>query len=268
MLEDLHETLHITQNISGIPAFKMKFFKEIVCAAWKKSDDKHLTTKQICDFYKEKTNKSMNSQNLRKRYLAELINNGLVEEENSTEDKREKWYYPLIDTEVETKVEVELQLTKAVPKGIPKTENKVLEDDVVLQYNAVLEGQYHNFSYPFAIKPSKNFTNIPENWLKFEILALTKYGTGLDKIELHDSSNNKLSIDQFVDLYEKSDSLVPYFRKPNFKTYCSEMFGNMQYFDGNGKKSENNCGTGGSSTALYHSTAFFDVVVKEVINNK
>jgi hypothetical protein len=247
MLEDLHETLHITQNVSGIPTFKMALFKNIICQLWTKSEDKHLTTRQICDYYKTQTGKHMSSSNLRKRYLTELVNAGLVEEETSTEDKREKWYYPLIDSEVKTKVEI--QLVK------PSTEQKG-DKNARPGTNMGLEAMSHNFSYPFAIKPSKNLINIPENWLKFEILALTKYGTGLDKIVLQDSGNNRLSIDQFVDLYEKNDRLVPYFQKPNFKSYSSGIFGNMQCLDGNGKNSENNCGTGGSSTALYHSTAF------------
>ena len=63
--EDLHEVLHITQNLSGIPPFKLKVFKEVFLSLYnsKQSPDKSednskqetitaLTTKQLCEYYK------------------------------------------------------------------------------------------------------------------------------------------------------------------------------------------------------------------------
>lgn len=216
-LEDLNETLHITQNVNGIPSYKMRIFKDVICEKYKENGMLPLTARAICEYYKRKTGRTMNSENLRKRYLAELINNGLIEEETSSEDKRQKNYYPLVDLDANA---ADLHVKNTGQTG--------------------LESQSVNFSHPFVIKLPKNCTNIPENWLTFEILTLGNYGTGLDKIQLHDPSRNKLSIRQFVEVYEKTDRLVLYFSKPNFTSYHSEVFGDIKYLDSNIKKDAGN----------------------------
>ncbi|MGC2685944.1 MAG: hypothetical protein WA323_29175, partial [Candidatus Nitrosopolaris sp.] len=97
--EDLHEVLHITQNLSGIPPYKLKFFKEVflpLCKS-KQSPDKDnnkqeriiaLTSRQLCEDYKEKTSKTITTNNLKQNYLNEFISNGLIDEEESILDKR------------------------------------------------------------------------------------------------------------------------------------------------------------------------------------
>jgi hypothetical protein len=118
-----------------------------------------------------------------------------------------------------------------------------------------LGDQSVNFSHPFAIKLPKNCTNIPENWLTFEKLALANCGTGLDKMGFHDPSGNKMSIRQFVEEYEETDILVLYFSKPTFQSYHSEVFGDMKYLDGNGEKDAGNYRTGVSVPFVLHSAA-------------
>jgi hypothetical protein len=237
MLEDLNETLGITQNVNGIPSYKMTIFRDIICKRYKEGSRIGLTTREICDYYKVKTGKTMNSENLRKRYLSELVNNGLLEEEVSPEDKRLKIYSPLVDVEDTRAKTTTATRAKVAGKNTGQTG---------------LEGQSVNFSYPFTIKLPKNCTNIPENWLTFEILALGNYGTGLDKIQLHDSNGNKMSIKQFVEAYEKADRLVLYFSKPDFIGYHSKVFGTIQILDGNGGKHEENYRTGGSVPYVLH----------------
>jgi hypothetical protein len=66
--EDLHEALHITQNLSWIPPYKLKIFKEIFLELYstKKAPDKSkdsmqeevinaVTSRELCDYYKDKT---------------------------------------------------------------------------------------------------------------------------------------------------------------------------------------------------------------------
>jgi hypothetical protein len=101
--EDFHEVLHITQNHIGIPPYKVKFFKEVFIPLYKsksspnQSDDGNrkertiaLTTRELCEFCKKKTGKIINTDNLKHTYLDEFISNGLVDEENSLLDKRQK----------------------------------------------------------------------------------------------------------------------------------------------------------------------------------
>ncbi len=95
-LEDLDEALHITQNVSGIPTYKLKLFKEIFLEKYKsktspdrsKDDSKEeriiaVTTRELCEYYKERAGKTITSNNLKQNYLNEFINNGLIDEEDS-----------------------------------------------------------------------------------------------------------------------------------------------------------------------------------------
>ena len=90
-LEDLAEVLHITQNISGIPSYKIKFYKDIFIPLFQsksKPDEKNgkeekiiaVTTKELADYYKDKTGKAISTDNLRKTILVELLNNDYIGE--------------------------------------------------------------------------------------------------------------------------------------------------------------------------------------------
>jgi hypothetical protein len=76
----------------------------------------------------------------------------------------------------------------------------------------------------------KNFTNIPENWLKLEILDLLKYRIDPPRFLILDESNNELCLWKFVEEYEKHTALIRYFFRPKFKEYRSKLFGTMKYF--------------------------------------
>ena len=107
-IEDLGQVLHITQNVSGMPAYKLKFFKEILLPLYRsksepdredENEEKRIavTTKQLCNYFAEQTGKTITTDNLKKTYLIELLNNGYIDEEDSCIDKRQKIYYPLIE---------------------------------------------------------------------------------------------------------------------------------------------------------------------------
>ena len=108
--EDLHEVLHITQNLSGIPPYKINFFKDILLPLFKskQSPDKNedgstqeeiiaLTTRELCDAYKKRTGKTIATNNMKQNYLNEFLSNELIDEHDSKLDKRQKIYYPIID---------------------------------------------------------------------------------------------------------------------------------------------------------------------------
>ena len=108
-LEDLSEVLAITQNLNGLPSYKMKFFKEVFYPSYesktepdkskdesKKEENIAVTTKDLIKEYKSKFGKVTTVDNLKKVFLNELHNNGFIEEEDSIIDKRQKIYKPLI----------------------------------------------------------------------------------------------------------------------------------------------------------------------------
>jgi len=185
-LEDLREVLRITQNLNGIPTYKMKFFKELFNPLYRsknvldKSSDGSkeeriiaVTARQLCEYYKEKTGKTINSDSLRKIYLIELLNNGIIEEENSVIDQRQKIYYSLVD----------------LPAGEQQEESNEEEIKKIRE-----QDQSHNFSYPYTVNMPKNCSNIQEDWLIFQILALLNCRIGLSEIALLSHLGNKMTI--------------------------------------------------------------------------
>lgn len=223
-LDDLSETLHITQNMSGIPTHKVKFYKDIFTELYesktepdikdgKEEDRLGVTTAQLCQYYKLKTGRVINSDSVRKTFLDELLNNGFIDQQDSTIDKRQKLYWPIIEMPKDEKIK--------------KCGN---------------ESDSRNFLQYSTIIVLKNFNNIPGNWLKLEILELLKCGNGQRIFQLIDKNDDETCICQFVKNYEKDTSLIPYFKKGKYSSYHSEIFGNMKYLNENESKGKKNCG--------------------------
>jgi hypothetical protein len=181
-LDDLEEVLSITQNQTGMPLFKMKIFKEIFYDKYKlklatgikdkSSDGKKeerliaLTSKDICDHYKEQYHKPLSSKILRESYIPEWVANSLVEEESSSIDQRKNIYYPLVDPEI-----------------TPNDEKGVFGC---------------NFFSIFAIKMPVYCPNVPKNWLKYEIMTISDTPIDPVKIEIYDCNGNKISENDFI----------------------------------------------------------------------
>jgi hypothetical protein len=213
-LEDLSETLHITQNLSGIPPHKLKFYKEIFLPLYgsktepdtkgdKIEDRKAVTTSQLRDSYKSKTGRSITSVNIINTYLNELENNGFVDKEDSQTDKRQKIYFPIIEIPKEQKIE------------------KLLS-----------KGPVSNFLEHSKITPSKYFKKIPENWLELEILTLKKHLVENDTVQVIDENDDEISISEFVKNYSKQVNLTKYFAKPNFSTNYNDNTEGMKLLYG------------------------------------
>ena len=169
-LEDLAEVLHITQNISGIPSYKIKFYREIflpLIRSKNKKDEKDgkeekiiaVTTKELADYYKEKTGKAMSTDNLRKTFLVELLNNDYIGELKSELDSRQFIYYPLM--EFENSEIMQINLTKEEKDG----------EDISKISNLY---QFDNYLHVSPIKIPKYCKNISKDWLIYELLRLCK----------------------------------------------------------------------------------------------
>jgi hypothetical protein len=215
--EDLHEVLHITQNLSATPPYKLKFFKEIFLPLFKSKQcpDKvngkeeriiALTTRELCESYKERTGKTITTNNLKQNYLNEFTSNGLIDEEDSILDKRQKIYYPLIDP----------------PATNQESCEKIKKLSISDRLDNILE-------HPRILMP-KNCINIPDNWLELEIFDLIKHPSNLDKFEIYDEQNERVCICRFVKAYEKKDRLNGYFSRPISCNYYCKIFGSMRYY--------------------------------------
>jgi hypothetical protein len=244
-LDDLSETLHITQNMSGIPTHKIKFYREIIIPLYESKegepdykgnnveDRPAVTTSQICDYYKLKTGRVINSDSVRKTYLNELMINAYLDEQDSILDKRQKIYWPIIE--------------------IPKEEN-------IKEYRKINDSR--NFLQYSPIIPSRNFKEIPENWLKLAISFLQNNRNELDDFQLIDENEDEMSIWKFVENYEKEGSLILYFKKPKSCNYYSEIFGEMKELHIPVPEDVNNCGNESES----HNSLFSEIPTEPEID--
>ncbi|MGI0051985.1 MAG: hypothetical protein ACRD8K_09635, partial [Nitrososphaeraceae archaeon] len=254
-LEDLAEVLHITQNISGIPLYKIKFYKDIFLPLFRsknKPDEKNgneekiiaVNTKELADYYKEKTGKAISIDNLRKTFLVELINNDYIGEIKSKLDTRQFIYYPLIEFD-DSQIKINLTIKETEKGGIEK--GNLNEDNISKISNLT---SFDNYFHIYPIKIPKNCKNISKDWLIYEILGLAKYRIDLDNFrgpladylnthenfQLLDETANKkerLKINDFIKNYEKDLKLIRYFIKPEFSNYHSKIFGDMKILEKN-----------------------------------
>jgi hypothetical protein len=140
---------------------------------------------------------------IKKTYLTELKNNGLIDDFQSMVDKRKNGYYPIVDVD---------QFHTATKKEKNKYYTNIEENDNNLQF--------------FRLKTSNNYNKIDKNWLNIEILNLLKYGIGQTNIfKLFDMEDNELCICQFDKIYHISTDLNRYFQRDENCIYSSKIFG-------------------------------------------
>lgn len=108
-VDDLKQVLSITQNFDGIPKYKLDFFNEVFypCYATKTERDTNgtktentigVTTRELCNFYQSVYHKTINSDQLKKTYLNELYQNGVIEQEKSVLNASANIYYPVMES--------------------------------------------------------------------------------------------------------------------------------------------------------------------------
>ena len=200
------------QNITGIPSYKLDFFIDIFIPLFlskdrpDEKDDKvedriAVYTNELADYYKEKKRKSLTNDNIKKTYLTELENNGLIDEFDSQIDKRKKGYYPIVDV------------------------NQFHQKN---KYCTNLEQNNNNLQF-FKLKLSNNYNKIDKDWVKFEILDILKYGIGeIKEFKLLDDNNQQICICQFIEKYNFSGNLIRYFEYDKNCIYSSKIFGNIK----------------------------------------
>jgi hypothetical protein len=203
-----------------MPPYKMKFFNEIFYPLYESKSFQAVTSKELCEYFKEKEGKSIDSDNMKKKYLNELRNNGLIGEEDSPDDKRQKVYYPLVDTTNDNDNHHQQQPNDDYKKGEEMSNYK--KKDV-----------FDNFLQYSRIALPNNCKDVPDDWLIFQVLTLAKYRNdiGLNAIAFLDKDGNTISVKEFIQNYEQSLTLSRYFKRRQFHNFCSKVFGNMQYTD-------------------------------------
>ena len=118
-LEDLDEALAITQNTTGVPVYKLKFFNDVFLPAFEAKTDPDVktvtyigkdvqpsnfsvsetrtavTARELCEKFEQANKATIDVDNLKKTYLNVLVNNGIIDQLDSQIDKRQKIYFPM-----------------------------------------------------------------------------------------------------------------------------------------------------------------------------
>ena len=162
-LQDLREVLYITQNFDGLPKFKIDFFNEIFlpCYAKKTKPDSSadgskteeiigVTTRELCDYYKDIKKIPKTTDNLKHTYLNQLINEGIIDYTESKINTKQYLYYPLV---------TESLSIESIMSPIDK------------------DTQQSSTIYEKIIK------NITEGWIFHEIIGLSRYRLSEGDIE-------------------------------------------------------------------------------------
>lgn len=229
-LEDLREVLHITQDVTGMPVYKLKFYKEIFLPLFrsKRAPDRGdnskaekiicLTSREICDYYNStKDIKPITVDNLKKTFLDELLNHGYIEQETSAINAKQNIYYPLID------IEDEQSSWSSYPQKTDSQEQQLKVNAENGISNLSNEGAFDkDLQFSRLILPA-NCKSIPDNWLNLEILELMAYR--LDpKFRLLDDNGNQVCICSFVNQYENPLTLSRFVKIPQ-NAISNKIFG-------------------------------------------
>ena len=185
-LQDLREALHVLQNMTGLPPHKLRFYNQYILPLYK-SKGTALETREICDFYNANNKKGsmkMNSNNLLKTYLYELVNHSYLEQEKDEDTKALRYKFtPLVENEEEEE-----------------------EQNKQPSTSSTLSPVYQYLQFSWLIIP-ENHMGIPKNWLNQEILQLSKRTLSNRVLKILDNKGNDIPIDDFVQLYETQDDI-------------------------------------------------------------
>jgi hypothetical protein len=187
-LDDLRETLHVVQNMTGLPPHKLKFYRQYILPLYKSLGEKKLETREICDFYNANNPKGtmqMNSDNLRKNYLQELVNHNYLEQERDEDTKAIKYLYTPLVAEEEEEEEGEQEQPPTAP---------------------TLGPIFQNLHFSKLLIP-ENYQGMPSDWLNQEILQLSDRRLTKAPLKILNNKGNDVPIEEFIKHYESENGL-------------------------------------------------------------
>jgi hypothetical protein len=285
--EDLTEALYIMQNSSGLPPYKVKFFNEILYPAYKRKleerlqeqkdlegviiegdnklirHDHHvipsnvtltLTTNEICDYHNIKNpQKPINSDNLRKTYLNELVSAGYIEALDVKEGNTKKVYYPIIFPLEGERKAINEHTTEETNEFETHPEFFIHYKINVPTYSVPLHKDWLNFEvlrlwkcridisngHPYSNSLTSYDSNLANKEAEKSVISAIQF---LDKERKEEGNvnssdtyyNNRkmITMTDFVQKYNRlTDRLSRHFSRPIFEDYCDKIFGKIQYLN-------------------------------------
>lgn len=133
----------------------------------------------------------MNSNNLLKTYLYELVNHSYLEQEKDENTKALRYKFtPLV-------VENDQEEKEEQPQPQPPTQSST---------SSTLGPVYQYLQFSKLMLP-ENHKGIPKEWLKDEILQLSKCTPSNAPLKILDKKGNDIPIDDFIQSYESDNGL-------------------------------------------------------------
>jgi len=215
--EDLHEALHLTQNRVGIPVFKLEMFRNVFIPAWKKQQKMEeqndrdiedgvegaenrslkklingemmlvLTPHQLCQELKSYNGRIMTTANMKRTYLDEFVNAGLIDEEELFDGRKMKVCYPIVDLDVyDGKSEYSESFT--IPEGQEFDEQTVERMKNIAQHHKLLN---HG-----------KVMELDKKWLEESILKVLSAKAIPDIFEIRNEDDEQICVCSFIKDYE------------------------------------------------------------------
>ena len=217
-LDDLKQVLSITQNFDGIPKYKLDFFNDVFypCYETKTEPDTNgtkteniigVTSRELCNFYKSVYHKTINSDQVKKTYLNELYQSGIIDQEKSVLNGSANIYYPVMEPRKDD----------SNSNDLASLTSKSSHFDDILQQS--------------RLRVPKNYKQTDENWLILQILTLLYHRVGQDRyrgplgdllnseLEFLDIDGNRMSVSDFCQQYDgiPTSTASMLFEGSNFK---------------------------------------------------
>jgi len=212
-LQDLKEVLSITQNLEGLPKFKVEFFNDIFNPLYKSKTEPDsnkdgakkeeiiaVSTRQLCDYFKEKKGKPISTDNLKQTYLNQLINEGIIDYTQSKINGRENIYYPIVTDSLSL-----LSNMSSIDK-VSQQSSTIYEK--IMKY--ITEGWiFHEIIWLVCCRLGYGDKETIDVIDEFDKLQLIKYIKNLEKFQilgnnnyiLEEESRRALSISEFIQKY-------------------------------------------------------------------
>jgi hypothetical protein len=218
--EDLHEALHLTQNRVGIPVFKLEMFNNVFIPAWKKMETMEaqndrdiengvegaenrslkkfingekmlvLTAHQLCEELKAFNDRVMTTANMKRTYLDEFVNAGLIDEEELIDGRKTKVWYPIVDLEVYNG-KSEYSDSFKFPEGQEFDEQMLERMKNITQHHKLLN---HG-----------NVMELDKKWLEGSIMKALSAKPIPDRFEIWNEEDEQMCLCRFIKDYENEE---------------------------------------------------------------
>ena len=205
--EDLHEVLHITQGLTGIPPDKLKEYKNVFLSAYKEKigpdsnkdgtkqeDFTAVTTKDCCKKHKEITGLDINTKKYKPRYIDIWLEGSLIEEQKSNIDNKQWIYYPLVEVQ-------DNEITKQ-REQFEQREEASKADHTTFMISLISRlGRRDNILQHSRIIAPKNLNKIPYMWLELLFSELLRYPDVNQSIGIINKEDRETCLHEFISSY-------------------------------------------------------------------